>query len=68
MKRVVILEMKAGPPKMNVYPNCPELVLDNGKQIGITLNSLWNALSKGKGIYENKKCKIYYKELKKWKK
>lgn len=68
MKRVVILEMKTEPPKMSVYPNCPELVLDNGKQIGVTLNSLWNALSKGKGIYENKKCKIYYKELKKWKK
>ena len=68
MKRVVILEMKTEPPEMSVYPNCPELVLDNGRQIGVTLNSLWNALSKGKGIYKNKKCKIYYKELKKWKK
>lgn len=60
-KRVVVLEFKK---KTNyVYNTCPELVAAHGEKIGVTLNALWNALAKNDGIYENKRCKIYYRKI-----
>lgn len=61
-KRVVVLEFKN--KKTNyVYNTCPEIVVAHGKKIGVTLNALWNALAKNDGIYENKRCKIYYRKI-----
>lgn len=61
-KRVVVLELKN--KKTNyVYNTCPELVVAHGKKIGVTLNALWNALAKNDGIYENERCKIYYRKI-----
>lgn len=61
-KRVVVLEFKN--KKTNyVYNTCPELVVAQGKRIGVTLNALWNALAKNNGTYENERCKIYYRKI-----
>lgn len=61
-KRVVVLEFKN--KKTNyVYNTCPELVVAQGKRIGVTLNALWNALAKNNGAYENERCKIYYRKI-----
>lgn len=61
-KRVVVLEFKN--KKTNyVYNTCPELVVAHEKKIGVTLNALWNALAKNDGIYENERCKIYYRKI-----
>ena len=61
-KRVVVLEFKN--KKTNyVYNTCPELVVAQGEKICETLNALWNALAKNDGIYENKRCKIYYRKI-----
>lgn len=61
-KRVVVLELKN--KKTNyVYNTCPELVVEQGKRIGVTLNALWNALAKNNGAYENERCKIYYRKI-----
>lgn len=61
-KRVVVLEFKN--KKTNyVYNTCPELVVAQGKRIGVTLNALWNALAKNDGTYENERCKIYYRKI-----
>lgn len=61
-KRVVMLEFKN--KKTNyVYNTCPELVVAQGKRIGVTLNALWNALAKNNGAYENERCKIYYRKI-----
>lgn len=61
-KRVVVLEFKN--KKTNyVYNTCPELVVEQGKRIGVTLNALWNALAKNNGTYENERCKIYYRKI-----
>ena len=44
-----------------VYRSVSELARKEGRRIGIGLNSLWNALSRGKGVYENRVCRIQYK-------
>lgn len=61
-KRVVVLEFK-NRKSSYVYNTCPELVVEQGKRIGVTLNALWNALAKNDGIYENERCKIYYRKI-----
>ena len=61
-KRVVVLEF-INKNSNYVYNTCPELVVAHGEKIGVTLNSLWNALAKNEGIYENKRCKIYYRKI-----
>lgn len=64
MKRVVVLEYKEEPYdgfNPRVYKSVADLVRKEGKCIGIGLNSLWNALSRGKGMYENRLCRIQYK-------
>ena len=61
-KRVVVLEFTN--KKTNYVDNtCHEVVVAQGKRIGVTLNALWNALAKNDGIYENKRCKIYYRKI-----
>lgn len=66
MRRVVVLEMKAPKKSTRLYKSCPELVSHNKDDIGIGLGALWNALYKGHGFYENKKCKIYYKDIERY--
>lgn len=61
-KRVVVLEFK-NRKSSYVYNTCPELVVEQGKRIGVTLNALWNALAKNNGAYENERCKIYYRTI-----
>lgn len=61
-KRVVVLELK-NRKSSYVYNTCPELVVEQGKRIGVTLNALWNALAKNNGAYENERCKIYYRKI-----
>lgn len=61
-KRVVLLEFK-NRKSSYVYNTCPELVVEQGKRIGVTLNALWNALAKNNGAYENERCKIYYRKI-----
>lgn len=61
-KRVVVLEFK-NRKSSYVYNTCPELVVEQGKRIGVALNALWNALAKNNGAYENERCKIYYRKI-----
>lgn len=61
-KRVVVLEFK-NRKSSYFYNTCPELVVEQGKRIGVTLNALWNALAKNNGAYENERCKIYYRKI-----
>lgn len=62
-KRVVVLELKKS-KKTFTYGTCAELAVNNSKsEIGISLCSLWNALSKNKGIFENDLCRIYYRKI-----
>ena len=67
MKKVVVLEFKdeqmAG-SNPRIYKSVAELVRSEGRAIGIGLNSLWNAMSKGGGKYENRLCTIKYREVK----
>lgn len=62
-KRVVVLEYKKT-QKTLVYKTCVELAVKNPKsEIGVCLGSLWNALSKNKGVFENDLCKVYYRKI-----
>lgn len=66
MKKVVVLEFKNEPDSDRnpvVYRSVSELARKEGQRIGIGLNSLWNALSRGKGVYENRLCRIQYKMI-----
>ena len=63
MKRVVIFSWKDDREPMQVFRSAADLVRQHGKEIGICLEALWNALSKGKGVYENKKCRVEYKDI-----
>lgn len=58
-KRVVIVKF-FDKGKGEIFHTCPEIYLKYSKEkVGIGLQALWNALTKG-GFYENKKCAIYY--------
>lgn len=46
-----------------IYKSVVELVRKEGQCIGIGLQSLWNALSRGDGKYENRHCRIQYRQL-----
>lgn len=60
-KRVVVVQLKGKKPEP--FLTCPEIYLRYDKnKIGISLNALWNALAKD-GCYENKKCKISYRNI-----
>ena len=60
-KRVVVVQLKGKKPQP--FLTCPEIYLMYDKNIiGISLNALWNALAKD-GCYENKKCKISYRNI-----
>ena len=63
MKRVVTLTWKNEEQDVQVFKTVRELSRQHGNKIGITLGSLWNALSKRGGVYENSVCKIEYKSL-----
>lgn len=58
--KTVVLRMN-GDRRGKVYPSVKSLCQENGKDvIGIGLNALWNALSKRKGRFKNKKCTVNY--------
>ena len=66
MKKVVVLEYKNEPDSDRnpvVYRSVSELARKEGRRIGIGLNSLWNALSRGKGVYENRVCRSQDKQV-----
>lgn len=49
--------------KVRIFPTIVKMYAKLGESaVGVTRNSLWNALSKQEGKYENKKVKIEYKE------
>ena len=61
-KKIVVCEFKDD-GSYKTYRSCVELVETvSYERIGITVNSLWNALAKNGGVYENARCKIYYKD------
>ena len=60
-KRIVVLAFKEDTEREYIYPSVPELIREQGENIGITRNALWNALSKNNGVYENKVCRICYR-------
>lgn len=63
MKRIVMLEDKATGQK-TPFPFITTLIRKVGDEVlGINLNSLYNALSTGKGKWENKKYKVWYKDI-----
>ncbi|MBQ5478156.1 MAG: hypothetical protein IIT64_10205 [Bacteroidaceae bacterium] len=62
MKRVVLLEWKET-NVAQVFKSVSDLVRHEGMAIGIGKGALWNALSKNGGKYENKVCRIQYKEI-----
>lgn len=62
MKRVVILTWKDS-EEMIVFKSAADLIRKHGSDVGLCLESLWNAMSKGGGVYENKTCRIEYKDV-----
>lgn len=63
MRRVVILELKTIPPQIEVFRTCTDMIAKHKDSLGVCIGALWNALCKGGGYYENKKCKVYYKYI-----
>ncbi len=62
-KRVVVLQYKDD-SEMLVYGSCVELAAANGKEkIGVELGAIWNGLCKNNGVFENDRCKIFYKPI-----
>lgn len=63
MKRIVRLKNKQT-GEIDSYPTIIELVGRNGeKTLGIGLNSLYNAVSKNKGKWENDLYEVYYENI-----
>lgn len=66
MKRIVILKFKDS-NACYAYSSVTELAKRNSYEaLGIGVPALWNALSKRKGRFENKKCLIYYQAIEAW--
>lgn len=48
--------------KVLVYPTVAKMYEDIGeKVVGVTINTIWNALAKNKGRYENGQVVVEYK-------
>lgn len=65
---MLVLQIKGSKIK-KVYTSSFQLVSQNGKGVlGIGRGAIMNALSKNNGVFENAKCKIYYRpiEQKQW--
>lgn len=68
-KRYIQVTLK-GTNDVRIFPTITKMYTLLGEEtIGVTRNSLWNALSKFEGKYENNKVKVEYKQSKKqvWK-
>lgn len=66
MAKIAVIELKKdkGQPIIMQFPSVAKLARCCDKaEIGIAQQALWNALNKGNGKFENKKCKVYYKEV-----
>ena len=69
IKRYVQVTIKST-NQVRQFPTITEMYAKLGeKTIGVTRNSLWNALSKSNGRFENGKVKVEYRKTKKmiWK-
>lgn len=71
MKRIVRLKQKDN-GEIFSYPTITDLFQRNGEEtLGISLNALYNALSKNNSRWENKQFEIYYETVdlgnKQWK-
>lgn len=69
IKRYILVTIKATGRKI-IFPTVTKMYSRLGEHnIGVTRNSLWNALSKDGGKFENRKVKVEYKETKRtvWK-
>lgn len=65
LKKYTLIRIKKT-DKVYLFPTITKMYTLLGEEaIGITRNSLWNALSKNDGKYENAKVKIVYKKTKK---
>lgn len=63
MKRLVRLRNKKT-KEIQTFPTIMHLLRSKGSDyLGIEKQSLYNALSKGKGKWENEKFAIYYEEI-----
>lgn len=63
-KRYVSVHIKST-GHIRVFPTITKMFSTLGEEnIGVTRNSLWNALSAHGGKYENDKVKVEYKERK----
>ena len=63
MKRVVRLKNKTT-GEIDTYPTLADLVRRNGEDmLGISLNALYNAVSAGKGRWENKNYEVYIETI-----
>lgn len=70
MKKRYIQTTLKGTGDVRIFPTITKMYTLLGEEaIGVTRNSLWNALSKNEGKYENAKVKVEYKVSKKqvWK-
>lgn len=67
-KRVLVLQLK-GSKIERAYTSSFQLVAENGKNVlGVGRGAIMNAISRNNGVFENDKCKIYYRpiEQKRW--
>lgn len=65
---MLVLQIKGSKLK-RMYTSSFQLVSKNGKDVlGVGRGAIMNALSKNNGIFENDKCKIFYRPVvyKKW--
>lgn len=69
LKKYILVRIKST-KEVRIFPTITKMYAMLGEEaIGITKNSLWNALSRKDGEYENSKVKVAYKETQKqvWK-
>lgn len=59
MKKIVRLRNKKN-DNIESYPTVAALWEKNGKELGISQQALYNAMSAGSGFWENKAYMVYY--------
>ncbi len=61
LKKYILVQIKTT-GEVRIFPTITQMYTLLGEEaIGITKNSLWNALSKKNGKYENSRVKVAYK-------
>ncbi len=65
IKKVVLLTLKST-GEQQVYKTITDMYKDDAQErLAISMQAMYNALSKGNGIYENKIIKVEYKDIEK---